>query len=74
MAVQRQALKSNPQDLVGDFGLLEGPYLHSRFSLVPKKLTSTVRRPLRKTYRTQKSFSNLGSETLETIAMALVQI
>ena len=74
MAVQRQAVKNNLQDLQGDLGLLEGLYLHSRLFLVPQKLTSTVRRPLRKTYRTQKSFSNLGSETVEAIAMALVQI
>ena len=38
------------------------------------KLTSTMPRPLRKTYRTQKAFCDLGLETVEANAMALGEI
>ena len=71
MAVQRQELANKNQEIRGDLGLLEGPYPQLRFFVVRRKLTSTVRRPLRKSYRTQKAFSNLGFETVEAIAMGL---
>ena len=71
MAVQKQELATKNREIRGDLGLLEGRYLHSRFFVVRRKLTSTVRRPLRKTYRTQKAFSDLGLETVEAIAMGL---
>ena len=71
MAVQRQEQASKQQEIRGDLGFLEGPYLQSRLFVVRRRLTSTVRRALRKPYRTQKAFSNLGLETVEAIAMGL---
>ena len=71
MAVQMQQQANKKQDLRGDLGLLEGPYLQSRISVVGGKLTPTVRRPLLKTYRTQKAFPDLGFETVDAIAMGL---
>ena len=52
MAVQRAEAASKQQDIRGDLGLLEGSYLQSRFFVIRRKLTATVLRPLRKTYRT----------------------
>lgn len=74
MAVQRQEATSKQQEIRGDLGLLEGSYLQSWCADFRRKLTSAVLRPLRKTYRTQEAFFDLGLETVEANAMALGEI
>lgn len=74
MAVQRAEAASKQQDIRGDLGFLEGSYLQPRCFVIRRKLISTLLRPLRKTYRTQKAFFNLGLETVEANAMALGEI
>lgn len=74
MAVQRQEAAGKHPELRGDLGILEGSSLQSQSFTIRKELTSTVFRPLRKTYRTQNAFYDLGLETVEANAMALGEI
>ena len=74
MAVQRQEAAGRLPEIRGDLGFLEGSSLPSQSFLIRKRLTSTVLRPLRKAYRTQKAFLDLGLEKVEANAMALGEI